>query len=386
MWEHFRIASTKSDSTTVSAKMRLPKLEGIEELPGTLKEFGGTYPLGRANASKILRRTIDPYTTRQIPKRNGSVRHISEPNSYLKSFQSMLLREFLNEPEVAHSAAYAYVIGKSAVQCARVHSTARWAVKVDIVDFFESIDEKQIFWALRSRGVSNYRAFFLARFCTRLELQPNEVKKSLRDGISGSGTPSLRKYKIIQRHNLLKKFDVKRRRIGYLPQGSPTSGQISNLVLYPLDNRLDKMAKSLSAKYSRYADDMIFSFTTEFNRVEADKVLSEVGRLVNEAGFQLNNEKTRVLKPGSRMQILGLLIGDPGLRIPKEKKQKLDKALRAVEKFGFESHTEFIDEVYSFKVLNQLHGFLIWANEVEPGWAGPRLKLLSKLASEQLAD
>jgi hypothetical protein len=36
--------------------MRLPKLEGIEDLPGSLKDFGGTYPLGRANGSKILRR------------------------------------------------------------------------------------------------------------------------------------------------------------------------------------------------------------------------------------------------------------------------------------------------------------------------------------------
>jgi hypothetical protein len=72
MWEHFRITSTKSDSAKASAKMRL----------GTLKDFGGTYPLGRANGSKILRRrTIDPYTTRQISRRNGSVRHISEPNS-----------------------------------------------------------------------------------------------------------------------------------------------------------------------------------------------------------------------------------------------------------------------------------------------------------------
>jgi hypothetical protein len=45
------------------------------------------------------------------------------------------------------------------------------------------------------------------------------------------------------------------------------------------------VAKSLSAKYSRYADDMIFSFTTEFNRIEADKVLSEVGRSAKPGGL-----------------------------------------------------------------------------------------------------
>lgn len=384
MWNHFRIGKRGAPGDEPEVKANFPRLVGIEELPGTLKQFGGELPLGRANAAKILRRVYDPYWTFEIPKRDGSSRHISSPMSDLKKFQALLLKKFLSGPEVAHEAAYAYVKGKSAVQCARVHESAVWAVKVDIKNFFESIDEKQVYWAFRSRGVSNYRAFFLARFTTRLERQPFEVKKTLRKHFSGLGTPDLKKYKVVQRHKLLKKFNVERRRIGYVPQGSPTSGQITNLVFYPLDVKLTKSAKTLGAKYTRYADDIIFSFTKPFSRDEAEQALSKISHLVSEGGFQLNQTKTRILKPGSRMQVLGVLIGSPGIRVPPSKKKSLDKSLRAIKKFGFEKHAEHLEESRSYTVLNKLHGFLVWAKEVEPSWANPRMDILSKLAEEQL--
>lgn len=384
MWNHFRIGKKSTPAEALAIRPKFPQLEVVEALPGKLKDFGGEVPLGRANAAKILRRVYDPYTTLSIPKRDGSTRHISAPMSDLKKFQTLILRKFLSGPEVAHQAAFAYIKGKSAVQCARIHEDANWAIKVDIKNFFESIDEKQVYWAFRSRGVANFRAFFLARFTTRLERQPFEVKKSLREHFSGVGTPALRKYKIVQRHKLLKKFNVERRRIGYVPQGSPTSGQISNLVFYPVDVKLAALAKTLAAKYTRYADDIVISFRSEFTRGEAESVLRKAAKIINEAGFQLNHSKTRVLKPGSRMQVLGVLIGSPGLRVPPSKKKYLDKSLRAVEKFGFEKHAEHLDETRSYTVLNQLHGFLVWANEVEPGWASPRLSKLSQLAEEQL--
>lgn len=386
MWHHFRLGKQSSPTEGPVVKPKFPPLVQVEALPGKLKDFGGEFPLGRANAAKILRRTFDAYTTLKIPKRDGSLRHISEPLPDLKKFQTILLRKFLSGPEVAHPAAYAYIKGKSAVQCARIHEHASWAIKVDLKNFFESIDEKQVYWAFRSRGVSNFRAFFLARFTTRLERQPHEVKKSLREYFSGLGTPSLKKYQIVQRHKLLKKFNVERRRLGYVPQGSPTSGQITNLVFYPLDVKLSKIAVSLGAVYTRYADDIILSFSKEFSRGEAENVLRQVARIINEGGFQLNHSKTRLLKPGSRMQVLGVLIGEPGLRVPPSKKKSLEKNLRAVEKFGFEKHAEHLDESRSYTVLNQLHGFLVWANEVEPAWASPRLKTLSRLAEEQLAQ
>lgn len=386
MWDYFRIGKKSAFENDPAARTKFPQLEGVEELPGALNYFGGEFPLARANAAKILRRAYDPYTTISIPKRDGSTRHISVPMSDLKKFQTLLLKKFLSGTEVAHKGAFAYIKGKSAVQCARIHEDATWAVKVDIRNFFESIDEKQVYWAFRSRGVSNFRAFFLARFTTRLERQTFEAKKSLREHFSGAGTPDIRKYKIVQRHKLLKKFHVERRRIGYVPQGSPTSGQISNLVFYPLDIELSSLARSLKAKYTRYADDIVISFKSEFTRGEAESALRNAAKIINEGGFQLNHAKTRILKPGSRMQILGVLIGKPGLRVPPGKKKYLDKSLRAVEKFGFDNHAEHLGETRSYAVLNQLYGFLVWAYEVEPDWASPRLSKLSQLAEEQLSS
>ncbi len=384
MWNHFQLGNQRGRTHSALSSSPLPRLEAVERLPGKLKDFGGEYPLGRANAAKILRRVYDPYETFSIPKKDGSSRHISAPMPDIKKFQSLILMKFLSGPEVAHPSAFAYIKGKSAVQCARVHENARWAIKLDIKDFFESIDEKQVYWAFRSRGVSNFRSFFLARFTTRLEFQPFEVRKSIREKFSGAGTPALRKYKIVQRHSLLKKFSVERRRIGYVPQGAPTSGQISNLVFYPLDEKLSAYAKSIKASYTRYADDIVFSFRSDFSRIEADLALRNAARIISAGGFKLNHAKTRVLKPGSRMQVLGVLIDSPGLRVPPAKKSLLDKNLRAVEKFGFAKHAEHIGEARTYTVLNQIHGFLMWAMDVEPSWATPRLRKLSKLAQDQL--
>ena len=386
MWTHFRINHGLDQNPPRHQDAVLPALPGLAKLPGNLRAFGGELPLGKANAAKILRRSYDPYRTIEIPKRDGSSRHISVPSFDLRKFQANLLKTFLSVPEVAHSAAFAYVKGRSAIQCARLHEQAVWAIKVDIKNFFESIDEKQVYWAFRARGVPNFRSFFLARFATRLEMQPSEVKKSLRHYFTGKGTPPLRKYRVIQRHKLLNKFTVERRRIGYLPQGAPTSGQVSNLVFYPIDVKLAKIAKENDAVYTRYADDIVFSFTSSFSRTDAEATLRLVSREVQVGGFILNHKKTRILKPGTRMQILGVLIGEPGMRLPHSKKKALDKRLRAVEKFGFESHARDVEEIRSYSLLNQIHGFLIWANDVEPDWAAPRLAKLSRLVAEQLAS
>ena len=47
---------------------------------------------------------------------------------------------------------------------------------------------------------------------------------------------------------------------GGLPQGAPTSPCLSNLVNYPLDDRLAKLCRSSRATYTRYGDDMTFSW------------------------------------------------------------------------------------------------------------------------------
>src|SRR5262245_23667232 len=48
-----------------------------------------------------------------------------------------------------------------------------------------------------------------------------------------------------------------------LPQGAPTSPRLSNLVNYHLDKRLEGLAQKHYATYTRYADDLTFSFSVD---------------------------------------------------------------------------------------------------------------------------
>lgn len=101
---------------------------------------------------------------------------------------------------------------------------------------------------------------------------------------------------------------------GKLPQGSPCSPVISNLICNILDIRLSKLALSNGCSYSRYADDITFS--TNKNQFPDSIVINENSNelgplLVNEiekAGFKINNNKTRILRHTSRQEVTGLTV------------------------------------------------------------------------------
>ncbi|MEI8704139.1 reverse transcriptase domain-containing protein [Pseudoalteromonas sp. B62] len=48
---------------------------------------------------------------------------------------------------------------------------------------------------------------------------------------------------------------------GKLPQGAPTSPIISNMIAYRLDKEIQYLASNNRCTYTRYADDLTFSFT-----------------------------------------------------------------------------------------------------------------------------
>ncbi len=105
-----------------------------------------------------------------------------------------------------------------------------------------------------------------------------------------------------------------------LPQGSPCSPVISNLIGHLLDIRLGRLAFDNGCTYSRYADDITFStnkpdFPSGIARpVEGDGHKWEVGdslrRIVTGAGFAVNPDKTRMQYRTSRQDVTGLVVND----------------------------------------------------------------------------
>ena len=119
---------------------------------------------------------------------------------------------------------------------------------------------------------------------------------------------------------------------GHLPQGAPTSPILSNLYFKPLDQELKELAAVHGCVYTRYPDDMYFSTPYEdFSDALAYKepaetkavVGWEIEHLLNEHGFSVNQQKTRLSKEHQRQMVIGLIVNDR-LNVPKPTLEKFE--------------------------------------------------------------
>jgi RNA-directed DNA polymerase len=105
-----------------------------------------------------------------------------------------------------------------------------------------------------------------------------------------------------------------------LPQGSPCSPVISNLIAGILDSHLSRLAQKNGCHYTRYADDITFSTNKkEFphqlgfrDKSAADEWIlgNELRRLIALCGFVINEAKTRMQYKNSRQQVTGLVVNE----------------------------------------------------------------------------
>lgn len=73
-----------------------------------------------------------------------------------------------------------------------------------------------------------------------------------------------------------------------LPQGTPTSTHISNLVFLDTDVLLIELCNRHNITYTRYIDDLTFSSQQDFRHL-----LTEILNIVKAGGFNINYRKTR---------------------------------------------------------------------------------------------
>lgn len=387
-----KVGMTSLNSLTFAPKNRkmIPFFEDFDpdifrweerdlEDDGLIERLTSGWPRGsRLDESVMLSelaRTGSNYLESEGRKSDGSVRYLSSPVYKLKEIQKALLVNFLSDPVLVHSGAFAYVRGRSAVQCARLHERAVWLIKIDLRDFFTYIDERRIYWTLLERGNSKFSSFLVARITTRSASTSDSIYSHLP-----------KRYKRNRRHLLSKKFSVGNKRLGFLPQGSPTSGAISNLVCFNLDNDLAAVAHKAGLSYSRYSDDIIFSSDQVFDRKNAEAILRQSIKKIRSRGFLLNAGKTRIIPPGARKKVLGLLVGDAGLRLPRETRAQIDSSLHFMAKFGIERHAKKVGHVSPAGLLKEVSGRLVWAYEVNPAWATSRLVKLASISGAKLPE
>ena len=226
------------------------------------------------------------YKTFQIPKRNGGQRTIKAPVDALKVLQrklSDLLLDCVDEINTARQRkdriAHGFKRKLSIITNAREHRCRRWVFNLDLEDFFPSIN----FGRVRGFLLKN-RDFELHEEVATVVAQIACYENSL-------------------------------------PQGSPCSPVISNLVAHLLDMRLVKLASEAGCTYSRYADDLTFSTNKkEFPPDIAVPLVVEgveshlwlpgeaLQKIIERSDFRINAKKTHQMYRASRQSVTGLVV------------------------------------------------------------------------------
>ena len=292
----------------------------------------------------VSARRRDPYLDIVRTKRDGETRPISSPEPVLMDVQRWILDRALVGCAF-HPSSYAYQRGRSIVDCANVHIGARWLVKLDIHDFFDSVSERRVFDIFQRLGYPRLLCLELARVCTRV-------------------SPADQIARIHRRYHENPPYEVNA--VGRLPQGAPTSGALANAVMAEVDEHLATLARKTGALYTRYSDDLTFSTSAvSFSRSDAAALIGYASAILAQAGFQAHRKKTRVVPPGARHVVLGLLVGSDRVRLLPGFKRRIEMHVRGVRRFGLAAHAAHRRFDSMLAMINHIDGCLAFADSVE---------------------
>ena len=286
-----------------------------------------------------------PYKNFSIKKRSGGRRWISIPVPPLMAVQSWINRNILGEI-APHDSATAFVPGLTIPlkTHAERHCGSNWVLKLDLKNFFSNISEKQVYEIFRSLNYPKLLSFEMARICTRIT--PKRIGQRWINEWEDIEGP----YPYI-------------RYIGSLPQGAPTSPALSNLVCVNMDEELSKLTAVNNGVYSRYADDMCFSFMNS-SRNDILNFKKSVNQILWKYSFNENKSKTRIIPPGSRKIITGLVIDSGKATIPRELRSRIREHIYYSGKYGIPQHCENkgFRSVIGFR--NHLHGLIMYVASI----------------------
>lgn len=255
------------------------------------------------------------YKVFKIPKRNGGYRTIYEPDYTLKSIQRNILNNVLNE-RITSSYAKAYKEGLSLVDNATPHVNKKVILKLDIKDFFPSIDFLKVYKKAFPRNIYPEA---VASLLTNLTTYNN-----------------------------------------FLPQGTPTSSYISNLVLRSFDIKVGNFCEDRNISYTRYCDDMTFS-----GSFDTKEVITFVKNALYKEGFILNKQKIKIIKPNKAQIVTGIVCNEK-LSIPRPYKKAIRQSMYYINKYGLDNHLKHIkslDDKTTY--LNKLYGQVLFVLQIE---------------------
>lgn len=245
------------------------------------------------------------YKNFTISKKSGGSREIAAPIPQLKNLQKKLAA-MLNELYKPSGLSHGFIEKRSILTNAKPHTRKKYIFNIDLKDFFSSITFPRIYGLLTSKPYSldPKVASVIAHLCT---------------------------------------LD------GQLPQGAPTSPVISNMICRALDRQLHALAIKNRATYTRYADDITFSFYDPYDFLSNDIVSlsttagtyfalpgEKLSKIINHNRFSINNKKTRLQHKFKRQLVTGLVVNKKP-NIPRQFVRKTCAMIHSIEVFGVDA-------------------------------------------------
>lgn len=238
------------------------------------------------------------YKSFKIPKKSGGFRSISSPVNDLKDIQrainALLLSIFEPSPY-----AMGFCRNRGVDTNAKIHIGQTCIFNTDLENFFPSITKQMVRKALhRELGdviSSNEAINYICSLCT----VPND------EGIE------------------------------VLPQGSPASPVLSNIVLKAMDRKLAHYAELWGCRYTRYADDITFSHNSTVRKFSQFKQL-RIRSIIEEFGLKINEKKTKVLVQGERLEVTGVTVSSNKANVARKYIKQLRTLMHLWDKYGYE--------------------------------------------------
>lgn len=269
----------------------------------------------------------DIYYTESIIKKHWKERKIYKPSDNLKKVQRNILsqtKEYffslkdndvkyykdlsINKKEFKY--VYSYIKKKNIADMAENHVWKKYVIRIDIKSFFNSITNEMI-------------EKYMKLFFEENEIEIDNFEEFL---------------KIVSYNNSL-------------PIWAATSPFISNVVwYYLLDKKISCYLERKDIKYSRYADDLIFSSNDENIQIYIENIV----KIINKSWFEENSKKRRVYNKWNRQLVTwicvnwkkrkNLLFEEIEPTIPIEKREEIRFYLYLMNKFWIHKALEFYKE------------------------------------------
>lgn len=266
-----------------------------------------------------------------IVKTKKKERKIHSPNKRLKCIQNKLKDEFekIYRPRIS---TFGFIKNRNTIKNAERHLDKRYIFNLDLQDYFPSISRKRIYYLLRKDPF----------------LFNDEVAKIFSKLICFGDQ---------------------------LPQGSPCSPIISNMISYRMDGQLTKLAKKYNATYTRYVDDISFSFTNRFKALPKAIIThnegelstgNELNQIIESNGFTINQGKVRLGKKSNRMEVTGITVNEK-LNVPRRYIKKIRTLFHLIDHYNYERANEIFSTFkrtraskHPPKIEFALHGMLTY--------------------------